>query len=167
MSSQWSIDHDDASSFYTDSENVCAYGMHKWRDGVLKNVSSNIYVIPEDASPGGGGSQQKGVGFYAGNTNRSVFEGNEMYNWGDAFQFFYTWSVPSPANEFVVDNNRYYNMRGNESEHLNFYYDGVISGMTFEDWQKDCECDANSKFNDGDVTLDDIIKAARVRLQLL
>ena len=49
--SDWSIDHDDASSFFEDSQNVMVYGSHKWRDGVHKHYFENLCVIPEDATP--------------------------------------------------------------------------------------------------------------------
>ena len=76
--SDWSIDHDDASSWFEDSQNVMVCkrkdgylslslasglpamvsvislrtdGSHKWRDGVHKHYFENLYVIPEDATP--------------------------------------------------------------------------------------------------------------------
>ena len=58
--SDWSIDHDDASSFFEDSQNVMVYGSHKWRDGVHKHYFENLYVIPEDATP----NAEWGIGWY-------------------------------------------------------------------------------------------------------
>ena len=43
--SDWSIDHDDASSYFEDSLNVMVYGAHKWRDGVHKWYYDNLYVL--------------------------------------------------------------------------------------------------------------------------
>ena len=40
--SDWAIDHDDASSWFEDSNNVMVYGSHKWRDGVHKWYTDNL-----------------------------------------------------------------------------------------------------------------------------
>ena len=46
LNSDWAIDHDDASSWFEDHENVLVYGAHKWRDGIHKHYVHNLYVTP-------------------------------------------------------------------------------------------------------------------------
>jgi hypothetical protein len=102
--SDWAIDHDDASSWFEDSENVLVYGSHKWRDGVHKWYSSNLYVMPVDSVP----AQTWGIGWYTLNTNSSRFTNNTMVSWAPAAQFHYCWSLPLPYADFTVADNRYF-----------------------------------------------------------
>ena len=102
--SDWSIDHDDASSFFEDSNNVMVYGSHKWRDGVHKWYFENLYVTPADA----GENAQWGIGWYCLNTNSSKFYNNTFVSWTGTGKFHYVWSTPFPSSDFDVSDNTYY-----------------------------------------------------------
>ena len=103
--SDWGIDHDDASSWYEDANNVLVYGAHKWRDGIHKHYVENLYVTPPDA----GASQTWGVGWYTPNTNASAFLNNTFVSFKpNNTQFHYVWSVPGPALDFNISGNRYF-----------------------------------------------------------
>ena len=102
--SDWAIDHDDASSWFEDSENVLVYGSHKWRDGVHKWYYSNLYVMPVDSVP----AQTWGIGWYTLNTMSSRFTNNSMVSWTPTAQFHYCWSLPLPYAGFSVANNSYF-----------------------------------------------------------
>eukprot|EP00039_Didymoeca_costata_P024933 m.11883 g.11883 ORF g.11883 m.11883 type:complete len:934 (-) comp4550_c0_seq1:83-2884(-) len=156
--SDWTIDHDDSSSYYYDSYNVNIYGSHKWRDGVNKSYVSNLYVTPPDAV----GSQQWGVGWYTPNTARSTFLGNTMVNWGDRTQFGYSWSVPTPTADFQVDNNRYFTP--NQTS-LPFNVGGGHGCHSFAAWQAMCKCDEHSTIS-ADMTLSQTLTIAKQYLQM-
>ena len=145
--SDWSIDHDDASSFYEDSLNVMVYGAHKWRDGVHKWYFDNMYVTPSDA-----GDNDKGVGWYSQHTASSKFYGNTLIDWAAAPQFHFCWSNPNPKSDFDLHANKYFTP-GNTT--LPFKAGGGPCGeaASLAEWQTITQNDAGSSISaDMDVT---------------
>ena len=156
--SDWAIDHDDASSWFEDFENVMVYGGHKWRDGVHKWYTNNLYVTPADASA----SQQWGIGWYTPNTKSSRFTNNTMITYGSQSQFHFTWSLPLPDADFVVGSNEYYTP-GNDK--LPFRVGGQDTVRTLKDWQKLTQNDLGSVIS-SDMDLPRIMAKAEELLRL-
>eukprot|EP00656_Telonema_subtile_P020258 TRINITY_DN21409_c0_g1_i2.p1 TRINITY_DN21409_c0_g1~~TRINITY_DN21409_c0_g1_i2.p1 ORF type:complete len:232 (-),score=38.31 TRINITY_DN21409_c0_g1_i2:108-803(-) len=138
--SDWAIDHDDASSWFEDYDNVLVYGSHKWRDGVHKWYTHNLYVMPPDST----GSQQWGVGWYSTNTNSSKFLNNTMVTFASRSQFHYVWSLPLPSLDFQVGNNQYYTPN---DPNLTFRVGGRPEITTLGAWQALCQNDLGSQIS--------------------
>ena len=83
---------------------MLVYGAHKWRDGVHKWYTDNLYVMPVDSMA----AQTWGIGWYTLQTNSSRFTNNTMVSWAAAAQFHYCWSLPLPYADFTVADNRYF-----------------------------------------------------------
>ena len=151
----WTIDHDDGSSWYTDTYNVHVWGAHKWRDGANKTYANNLYVLPPNPVQG----SYMGIGYYTPNTRNSVFSNNTMVNWQSPYQFAYSWSVPYPApgqdGGYTVTGNSYYTP-GDSS--LPFVVGGT-SVRKLEDWQATCKCEQGSWIN-SNVELAEVVQWA-------
>ena len=162
LNSDWAIDHDDASSWFEDHENVLVYGAHKWRDGIHKHYVHNLYVTPADAAT----NSLWGIGWYTPNTNSSVFSNNTFCNWSPTPQFHYTWSVPLPSADFSLYDNAYYTL--NKHATAPFLVGGSFGKnvTTLAGWQKLTQNDARSTHSTSGMDLPKTVAIAEEYLRM-